>query len=144
MIKASITLIFIIILITPCYAEKLLCTTKTSKSFSFDEITQLYELTELNIQRKYILETPVANGEIIITKEGDAEPLIVCPPISNNVMGYTRCNNALGVFKFSSSFRRFTYWHAFTESQEGVIKPGSPSVEFGRCSNYQEQQKSST
>lgn len=142
--KYAIAICFLTFLAIPCNAEKLICTTNIIQSFSYDELTHSRHVSNLTIQRKYIIEPNVENGDFLISREGEVEALIVCPPITNNVVGNTRCSNERGAFKYSSIYRRFTYWHAFTELEDGKKDASSPSIEFGKCSTYQEQQQNQT
>ena len=140
MTRVITSFIFILLFATPCAAEKLLCVTNVSKTFSYDDVTKLREVKNLGLQRKYIIEPSADNRSLAITIEGESDPFITCPAIQNNLLGYTRCSNNLGTFKFHNYYRRFTYLHAYSELEDGGKDLNSPSVEFGKCSDYQKQQ----
>lgn len=139
--KLFVGLIFLALFAVPCAAEKLLCVTNVSKGFSYSAETKQREVIDLNLPRRYTIESAAeSNGSLAISIEGDAEPFIICPAITNNVLGYTRCNNVMGVFRFNNNYKKFTYLHAYTDLEEGGTDSNSPSVEFGRCTTYQERQ----
>lgn len=138
MTRIFTSFIFILTFATPCAAEKLLCVTKFTKTFSYDETTKQREVKSLGLQRRYIIEPSPSNGNLAISIVGNTEPFITCPAVQNNLLGYTRCSNESGTFKFNNYYKRFTYLHAYSELEDGGNDPNSPSVEFGRCTIYQE------
>ena len=137
----QIMLVFIVwfTLTGAALAQQYLCVAEQAAGFSYDKEKKEWKTTTFGVRSKYVVsKAEGAKHAFEVTEIGKTVPSFYCESDFDR-LGFLRCPNALGEFKFNKDNGRYLssylagYYDMLSEEHEGS---DTPYLEIGKCSPF--------